>query len=476
MSPATAHRPYADDPVVDRSLRHSVRDAAAYSVMTGGGETYFSAFAVFLKASTPQVALLASLPSLLGSFAQLFSAWWGHRKGVRKSLILNGVYLQAATWLPLMVLPLLFPEHAVALLIGCVVLYNAAGHLAVPQWSSMIGDLVPEQTRGRFFALRTRLASVMSFLALILAGATLNHFDRSGSTLTGYLVIFAVSAGARLISAYHLSQMYDPPRTGAIFTLPSAGDILHRARHSSFARFSFFFAAMQFSVAIASPFFTLYMLRDLHFTYLMFMTNTAATVLMQFMTLNMWGRISDRFGNRLVLATTGAIIPFFPSLWLVSGNFWYLLALQAVGGLVWAGFSLSAGNFVYDLVPSPKRATYVAYHNVLMGIGVFIGAMFGGWLGQVLPTHISLGGTTFSWGSTLLGVFLISTLVRVVIALLFIPHLREVREVPPMSASGLIFRVSGFNALAGLIFGMVLPRWRQRGANETLDSEKDKGV
>ena len=51
-----------------------------------------------------------------------------------------------------------------------------------------------------------------------------------------------------------------------------------------------------------------------------------------------------------------------------------------------------------------------------------------------------------------------------------IPHLREVREVPPMSASGLIFRVSGFHALAGLIFDMVLPRWRQRGVNETLPS------
>ena len=95
--PAARHG-YAEDPVVDRSLRHSVKDAAAYSVMTGAGETYFSAFAVFLKATTTQMALLASLPSLLGSFAQLFSAWWGHRRGLRKSLILTGVYLQAVTW------------------------------------------------------------------------------------------------------------------------------------------------------------------------------------------------------------------------------------------------------------------------------------------------------------------------------------------------------------------------------------------
>lgn len=468
MASPQLNRRYADDPVVDRSLRHSVRDAAAYSVMTGGGETYFSAFAVFLKATTTQMALLASLPSLLGSFAQLFSAWWGHRKGLRKSLIMNGVYLQAATWLPLMALPILFPEHAVPLLIVCVICYQACGHLAIPQWSSMIGDLVPEQSRGRFFARRTRLASVMSFVALILAGTALHYFDGSGMTLIGYLAIFIVAAAARLISAYHLSQMYDPPRTGATFSIPTTGDLLRRVRHSAFARFSFFFAAMQFSVAIASPFFTLYMLRDLHFTYLMFMANTATSVLMQFLTLNMWGRISDRFGNRLILATTGLIIPFFPALWMVSTNYWYLLALQAVGGLVWAGFSLSAGNFVYDLVPSPKRATYVAYHNILMSIGVFFGAMIGGYLGQALPTHITLGGTTFSWGSALLGVFLISTLTRLAIALTFIPHLREVREVPPMSVSGLIFRESGFHALAGPIFDMILPRWRQRGINEDL--------
>ena len=476
MEPTPPRYGYAEDPVVDRSLHHSVRDAAAYSVMTGGGETYFSAFAIFLKATTTQVALLASLPPLLGSLAQLLSAWWGHRSGMRKALILRGVYLQTAMWLPLMLLPALFPAHAVSLLIGCVILYFAAGHLAVPQWSSMIGDLVPERSRGRFFAKRTRLANVMSFVALILSGIGLNYFDGRGATLSGYLLIFTVAVAARLVSAYHLRQMVDPPRSGAAFTFPSGGELLRRARHSSFARFSLFFAAMQFSVSVASPFFTLYMLRDLHFSYLMFMSNTAASVLMQFLTLNMWGRISDRFGNRLILASTGLIIPFLPTLWMVSGNYWYLLGVQVVAGLVWAGFSLSAGNFVYDLVPSPKRATYVAYHNVLMSIGVFLGAMLGGWLGQVLPTHISLGGATLSWDSALLGVFLISGLLRLSFALIFIPLLREVREVPPMSTSGLIFRVSGFHALAGLIFDMLLPRRRPKGVNESFygdDVNKD---
>lgn len=43
---------------------------------------------------------------------------------------------------------------------------------------------------------------------------------------------------------------------------------------------------MQLSVAIAAPFFVVYMLRDLHFTYLEFTINTAMSILIQFLALN----------------------------------------------------------------------------------------------------------------------------------------------------------------------------------------------
>ena len=46
-------RESADAASTEVSLRHSLKDAAAYAVMMGIGETYLSAFALFLKASTP---------------------------------------------------------------------------------------------------------------------------------------------------------------------------------------------------------------------------------------------------------------------------------------------------------------------------------------------------------------------------------------------------------------------------------------
>ncbi|MEW5756548.1 MAG: MFS transporter [Pseudomonadota bacterium] len=459
-------KPYSTDPVVERSLRNSHKDAAAYSVMAGFGETYFSAFAVFLKASTAQIGLIASLPPLLGSLAQLVSAWLGNRTGWRKSIILAGVYLQALSWLPIILLPLIFPEHALTLLIISISCYFACAHFAAPQWSSMMGDLVPEQLRGRFFGARTRLATVTSFLSLVAGGLLLHAYDDHGAAMYGFITIFSIAAAARLVSAHYLRGMHDPPRSAEVIKLPSPAQIWQRIHHSPFARFSLFFALMQSAVAISSPFFTVYMLRDLEFSYLLFMVNTAVSVIVQFLTLNVWGRISDQFGNRVILATTGLVIPLLPLLWLFSTDYAYLLLVQMLSGVVWAGFSLSAGNFIYDLVPSPKRATYVACHTVLMCVGVFAGALLGGYLGMVLPRELSIGDFHLEWHSALLGLFVISALARLAVALTFIPLLREVREVPPLPVSGLVFRVARYNALSGLVFDVILPTVRRKGTNE----------
>lgn len=427
--------------------------------MAGSGETYFSAFAIFLKASTAQIGFLASVPPLLASFAQLLSAWLGHVTGKRKAIILVGASLQAFIWIPMALLPWLPTDHSVEIFITCVILFYAFGNLAAPQWSSLMGELVVEKKRGRFFARRTRISSMMSFVSLVIAGSVLHFFDSNLATDIGYLVLFSVAFISRLVSVYHLSKMYDPPGGHvAAIEVPVEKLTWRQLKQSQFTRFSIVFACVQFSVAIASPFFTVYLLRDLGFSYIEFMACSAATVFMQFLTLYRWGRVSDIFGNRIILSLCGGLIPLVPFLWLLSPNFYYLLVVQAFSGAIWAGFTLSASNFLYDLIPQNKRATYMAAHNVLASVGIFLGALLGGYLGTVLPDSYVIFGYEIHFVSQLYNLFIVSFIFRLLIFLLMMPWLKEIRRVKHVTVRRLVFRIVRFNPLTGFNFEVISSR------------------
>jgi MFS family permease len=444
---------FSKDPSVDRALRHSVRDGMAYSVQVGAGETYFSAFALFLNATAPQVALITTLPALLGSSAQIFSAWLGGYVG-RRRLVLLGCALQALLWLPILLVPLLFSPHAVTGLLVLLALYQGANNLAAPQWTSIMRDLVSERRRGRYFGYRTRLTTVTTFVALVICGVILDEIDKSGSTYAGFVLIFAVAFIARAVSVYHLTFLYEP----AVHAPAPDMHIEHwwRSLLSTGAiGFSVYFALMNAAVGISAPFFTVYMLRDLKLSYLEFTALSGASVIAQFLMLSTWGRLADVYGNRLILIVTSVSLPVIPLLWLLSDNFGWLVVFQVLSGLSWSGFTLSAGNLLYELVPQTRRAAYVAFHNIGTAAGVFAGAMIGASLEIWLPPRRVLFGAT-AVVSNLLYLFALSGLTRAILATLLARRVREFRKPRrTLSAPALVMRVTGFNAMLGLIYDFI---------------------
>jgi MFS family permease len=448
---------YSKDPLIEKSLHHATRDGIAWAVMAGSGESFFSAFALFLKATTEQIALLASLPSLLGSVAQFLSTWLLFHSQLRKRLILIGVLVQAGIWFAILCLPVLPSSQMVTIFILGVMIYYAAGHFASPVWNSLMGDLVPERRRGRFFAKRTALINIAMLIAVTVAGFLLHWFEAQAQVYWGFMVIFGIAGIARFYSAYQISCMYEPE---VAEWLPLHGQ-LQGLWHSEFLRFSVFFALLNFAVAIASPFFSVYMLQDLHFSYLEYSINNASFMLMQFFTLAAWGRLMDTFGSRLVLIVTAIIIATLPAWWAMYANYWYFVGLQMLGGLCWAGFSLAASNFLYDTVTREKRAAYSAVHHTIAAIGVFLGASLGGYLTTHLPSNMAIFGYDLANHSPIAGVFIISTLMRLGIVLAFLPLLGKLRPLRPLSLKSVTFCLWRFKGWPKLGLEMAT-LWKQK--------------
>jgi MFS family permease len=453
---------FSKDPVVDRALRHSVRDGMAFSVQVGAGETYFSAFALFLRATAPQVALLSTLPPLLGSLAQIFSAWLGSYFG-RRRLVLAGCVSQALLWLPILLVPLLFAQYTITALLVLIVLYHSANNFAAPQWTSIMRDLVSERRRGRYFGYRTRLTTITTFVALVIGGIVLHEFDTSGRTYLGFVVIFSIALVARAVSTYHVSYLHEPAHSSPAPDM-HIGHWWRTLEETGAVGFSTYFALMNAAVGVSAPFFAVYMLRELELSYFEYTVLAGTSVFTQFLTLTTWGRISDVYGNRLILIVTSISLPVVPLLWLVSADFWYLIVAQAVSGLTWSGFTLGAGNLLYELVPRTRRAAYVAFHNVGTAAGVFGGAMIGAALILVLPPRNVFFGEA-GVPSNLLYLFGLSGLLRAIIAALLARRLREIRKPrKELSAPALVMRITGFDAMLDLLYDFI-------GRSPAADSE-----
>ena len=130
----------------------------------------------------------------------------------RRKTVFWGVLVQARLWILMALLPFFFGKStlSVVLLIGLVALYHGANGVIVPVWNSLIGDLVPLETRGRYFGNRNRLTGMSTFIALFAAGIILHVFEKNQAVSMGFLVIFLVAFLFRLNSARWIAKHDDP--------------------------------------------------------------------------------------------------------------------------------------------------------------------------------------------------------------------------------------------------------------------------
>lgn len=451
--PGVSTPPTAHETAGEQSRRYGIRDGACQAIMQGGGENYLSAFALLLQATPFQVGLLSALPQLVGTWSQLLSVKALNLVQHRKTIMLAGATGQALSWLPLLALPLLSAQYGPWILIACAVAYFGMGHFAVPAWNSLITDLVSPNERGTYFARRTKVMTVLSFSALCAAGLVLHGAQSHGRAWVGFALIFLAASTARLLSTRYLSRMDEsaaPATREAEFRLL---EFLRHEHSGNYKRFLWFSGLMHVCVLISGPYFVIYMLRDLHFSYWMYASWLAAGVLGQFLTLKPWGRLSDRYGNKKLLVVTSLAVPFLPMLYLFSTAVGYLVVVNFIGGVIWAGLALGLQNYVFDAVRPEDRAKGVAVWNTINAMGWFAGAMLGSWLAGTVPADLTFAGIELRLASNLQAVFFISGVLRLIVVLGLLRTFRETRPVEPITHRQLVTELPLIKPLTEVLAG-----------------------
>jgi MFS family permease len=433
------------------SLRASTWDGAFYSGMVGFGESFFILLMNALKATNYQVGVFAALPQLCVAFSQFISIEIIERIRHRKGIVLAGASTQALM-LGVIGIMLLMGKLNPWIAILLVSIYFSVNGIAIPAWNSLIGDLTQGIDRGEYFGKRNGICQVMLFLAFLAAGLTLQRCDTLAVPLKGFAIIILISMACRIFSVGFLAIHFDVPYRkieGAYF---SFWDFIRRTPQSNFAHFTFFMMAINFCVSISGPFFAIYMRQDLGWSYWQYTIGQGVSVLIQFVSMRRWGIVADRYGNMLVMRITAVLLPLLPIMWLFSRNYYYLMFLMFLSGLSWGGWALSSGNFFFDAVTPQKRARCSAYLNFFACIGVFLGAMFGGYITTHVPQTVHLGAISFTFFSVLQAAFLISGLLRFIAMIIFMPITHEVREVRKPDTKDMILTMTSVRPVTGVIF------------------------
>lgn len=449
-----------------RSLVLSQRESVFSSVTTGSFDQYVNAFAIYLGASAVQIGWLTALPQLVGGVAQLASVWvgqWIHRHWL---IVLSAV---AQCLSLLLVMLLAFPgliKDPLSWLILALCFYHITANLIMPHWRAWMGQLVPDQIRGRFFGLRSRIGMLTAFLTFLFGGGILALAQQNERDWLGFITLFGMALLGRSVSTVLLARMHDD------HSLPTVGN-----RHSplksiqhfrelwndrTFRRFSLFSASMSCFVAVSGPFFAVYMLRDLSFTYTQFTLCIASSILTQFLLLKFWGHVCDIRGNRYVMALGASVIPVLPVLWLFSDNFYYIIMVQVISGTAWSGFTLASANYLYDQKPRDVHfASYAALHSSLSAFAVCLGAISGGYLIQILPEDVSLGGLHLQIERPIAVIFILSALLRASVVFWYIPTAPELRVKTRGRVRDLAFRVARFTPISGVMLDVINRRRRK---------------
>ena len=411
---------------IEYSKKLSILEGSAYSISEGFGFRYITPFALQIGANNFYIGILNSLPSILGNISQIFTIKI-MEKVSRKKICVYGALAQAVSWISMTFIGILlilnkYVEILPILLIlfySLVVLFGASIN---PSWNSWMKDLVPKKERGEYFGRRNKIVTFVALVSTIVAGLILDFFEIK---IFGFFILFFVAFLARGASAYILTKKYEPSFRQEKEYYFSFFEFLKKAPSNVFGNFVIFFSLIIFSAMVAGPFFAVYMLKNLKFSYTFFMIVSIAGIISTISFMEYWGKVIDRKGCVSVMKFCGGLIFLIPVLWFLSifvpKNFLviYLFSVEFFSGCVWSGLSLAGSNYILNSVTRQRTAICTAYFNIINSISSFFGASIGGAISSIFASVAGIDSILF--------IFILSASLELLVYVFMASKVREVQ-------------------------------------------------
>jgi len=403
-----------------KALKNLTLDGIAAQGRVGITANYLIPFALALGAGNQLIGILTALPHLMGIIFQPLSSKIVHYFNNKKLVTFYFSILHRLFWIPMIMVPLFF-DNGIYWLLLFYAISSALSHIATTSWTSWMIHLVPEKIRGTYFGKRNMLANSAAFVTSLAAGWFLGIVDN----LFGFLMLFLIATLIGMFSNYYLSKIPDiKSKAKHHFHFSFKKFFEGYKKHDNYSNFVIFMMFASFSVSIAAPFAAVYMIRELNLSYALFGIAIAIQIIANIVSQPYWGKFSDKFGDRATLVICTSMIPFGVVFFAFANSFWHIIPIQIFAGFIFAGFNLAAFNYLLDSTPTVDSVRFIGNYRMFSAIGNFFGPLTGGVLAALFMAQ------TFLMFTGLQLLFLLSFVMRAILAIYMIPRIKPIRVKP----------------------------------------------
>ncbi len=301
--------------------------------------------------------------------------------------------IRVAIWGLMTLAVFLIEDPAVLLVVFFILLaaYSLAAGLAGICFIDIVAKAIPSTRRGAFFGWRRFSGGFLALGGSLLVKYILDE-GRGLAFPDNYAILFLLSFFILCVAMACFILIVEPlePVSKKRVTL---GRQFRRAldlprRDTNYRRF-LIMRLLLMAAEIATPFYIVYAKRALSVSVGMVGVYLTGSTLASFASNLLWGRISDRRGNKLLLILSSALGLLIPLTALSIGpltDLWpglgelapslFALVFVLSGGYK-SGAMIGSLNFLLEIAPPDDRPIYIGFTNTILGIALLASSVGG---------------------------------------------------------------------------------------------------
>ena len=296
---------------------------------------------------------------------------------------------------------------------------HVLGQIIAPVAGNWISSLVPDFTRGKYFANRDSIMVLLSVTISLVAGKVFDIFRVQGNEEQSFLFISIMLLIMALVNFFALSMVKEPKcsyisqdnkemhgtlvkkRVDVRADYEKFGETIKNVVGDKRFRVSIIVTVLwQSAYFFSTPYFGIYQISNLalSYTYIMIMGFVGSIV--RIALTPMGGKIADKKSWALVLKAALLVMAaaFIINAFTVPKNAQAMFAIFSVlTGIGWAGVAPGIFALQLDLAPDGDKTAYLGINAAIMGVCGFLSSIIGGYILQFMLDHHNklLGNTIY---------------------------------------------------------------------------------